>query len=508
MKRLLLLSLLFLALFSTVGVSQPKPNVYDITAYGAKADGKTNNAKSIQKAIDAASATGSGKVIVPAGVFLTGKIYLKSGVELHLAEDATLLGSAKRLDYDSTFAMAFIIAKDQRNVSVTGKGLIDGQGRELVIDILRLLRQGVIQDSQWKLKRPTEQNRPFLLKFIHCTNVRVTGITLKDGATWVNSYQKCSNVTIDSVKVTSTAYWNNDGIDLVDCKDVRITNCTINAADDGICLKSEDPKSRCENIYVANCTIRSSASAFKLGTGSLGGFKNITVRNLFIYDTFRSAIALESVDGAILEDIDIRDIKAVNTGNAIFIRLGHRRQEAPVGKLRRVYIANVTAEIPQGKPDIGYPVEGPIIRTPHNLFPSSITGLPGHPVQDVTLENIEIVYGGGARKEVAHFGLDSLTNVPENAEGYPEFSMFGELPSWGLYIRHAEGVQLKNVRLSYQESDFRPACIFDDVKELKLQDVRIPKAEAQPTILLNNSPKASLRNLQLPTEEKKAVQIQ
>lgn len=124
---------------------------------------------------------------------------------------------------------------------------------------------------------------------------------------------------MDSVHVFSNTFLNNDGIDVVDCKNARITNYDINAADDGICLKSEDRNRRCENIYVANCKVRSSASAVKLGTASRGGSKNIVIKNIEVYNTFRSAIAIESVDGGVLENIDVQHIHARNTGNAIFI---------------------------------------------------------------------------------------------------------------------------------------------------------------------------------------------
>ena len=189
---------------------------------------------------------------------------------------------------------------------------------------------------------------------------------MQNSTAWVQNYKNCSNVIIDSVHVFSNTFWNNDGIDLVDCKNARITNCIINAADDGICLKSEERNGRCENIYIANCRVRSSASAIKFGTASHGGFKKITVRNIYVYDTYRSAIAIETVDGGILEDIDVRNINGVNTGNAIFIRLGHRNKDSVYSQLRNVYIANVKVQVPKEKSDRDYPMEGPALKYPSN----------------------------------------------------------------------------------------------------------------------------------------------
>ncbi|WP_431217535.1 glycosyl hydrolase family 28 protein [Puia sp. P3] len=148
------------------------------------------------------------------------------------------------------------------------------------------------------------------------------GITLKNALDWVQDYKSCTGLVIDSIRVESNTFWNNDGIDIVDCKKVSLTNSFFNADDDGICLKSEDRNDSCSDIYIAHCRIRSSASAIKFGTASRGGFWRVTIRDISIYDTYRSAVALEAVDGGRLEDVDIRDIRATNTGNAILIRTG------------------------------------------------------------------------------------------------------------------------------------------------------------------------------------------
>ena len=470
----LFFGLFFLLMTATQGFSQLRS--FNILSYGAKAGDGKDNSRAFQKAIDAAALHG-GVVVVPAGRFVTGPIRLRSNVQLYLGDKAVLLGSTKRLDYGPGKAVALISADSQRNISITGKGTIDGQGSELLKDIYRVLGDGSLEDAEWKTAnpwgqiRPEEKNRPMLIEFRNCEGIVIKGVTMTNGLDWIENYKNCTDLTIDSIRVISNVMWNNDGIDLVDCKKVRLTNSFFNADDDGICLKSESADGRCEDIYISHCTIRSSASAFKLGTASRGRFSRITVRDLTIYDTYRSAIALETVDGAILEDIDIRGIKATNTGNAVFIRLGRRNRKAPAGELRHVYIGDVTVEVPAGKPDKGYDMEGPPVKFPHNIFPASITGLPGHPVQDVTLENIDITYPGGASKEVAFVSPDSLSRVPEQEADYPEFSMFGELPASGLYVRHLTGLRIKNCRLRYKTSDFRPAFIFDDATGIQLSGI-------------------------------------
>lgn len=152
-----------------------------------------------------------------------------------------------------------------------------------------------------------------------------------------------------------------------------------------------------------------------------------------IHDTFRSAIALESVDGAVIEDVHISDVQAKNTGGAIFIRLGHRNKTGAPGTIHDVAISDVNVEIPAGPPDAGYEHCGQWGGGgAHNLFPSSITAFPGHPVSKVLLKNIHITTAGGGRREVAELPLSKLKSVPEREDRYPEFSMFGETASLGF----------------------------------------------------------------------------
>ena len=518
-------------------ISYSQQKEFLITAYGARPDGITNNVAAIQKAIDDASAAGGGRVLVPRGRFLSGVIHLKTNVELNIHEEAVLLASTNRADYGPSLqASAFLVANNQKNISVTGKGLIDGQSDLLVNDIYVKLRAGELYDDEWKefnpwhQRRPSEKNRPRMIEFKNCDGVTLKDIRLQNAAAWVQNYKNCSNIIIDGIQVFSNTFLNNDGIDLVDCKNARITNCFVNAADDGICLKSEDRNSICENIYIANCRVRSSASAVKLGTASKGGFKKITIRNIEVYDTYRSAIAIETVDGGVMEDIDVRNINAVNTGNAIFIRLGHRNKDSVYSRMKNVYVGNIKVKVPKEKPDKGYPMDGPELRDPpttkssespwnfaidtsatlypHNVFPSSITGIPGHYVENVTLENIEIIYEGGASKEVNYFPVDSLKNITEAISSYPEFSMFGELPAWGFYVRHVKGLTMKNIKLTSVKPDFRVACIFDDVSKLKLDGVSVVSNKNNPAIILNKVKEYLLNRLKLPTEISKSVKVQ
>lgn len=450
-----------------------RSHTFNILDFGAVPDAQTLNTVAIQTAINRAHEVGGGRVLIPAGRFLSGSIHLKSGVNLHLEEGAVLLGSTHRRDYEKIYWYALILADSQHHISLSGRGIIDGQGAALAADVVRMVQSGELIDPYWGNNRPHERERPQLLEFADCRDIRVTGITLQNAACWVQSYHRCDRLEIDHIRVESRAYWNNDGIDLVNCRHAHVHDCIINSADDGICLKSSDtPLAFCEHILIERCTVRSSASAFKIGTASCGGFRHIRVRELQVYDTYRSAIALEVVDGGILEDVEVSKVRALNTGNAIFIRLGNRRPKLKTGQLREVNIHDVYVEVPQGRPDSGYAFPGPLVEEPHNLFPSSIVGLPGYPVQEVRLKNIEILFGGGGTRERAYVPLDSLAGIPERPANYPEFSMFGELPAWGFYLRHVDGLSMKNVKLKCVAPDFRPALVLDDVKRDSFRRLR------------------------------------
>lgn len=484
-----------------------KAQTFNIKDYGANGNGLVLNTPSIQKTIDDANAKGGGTVIIPEGVFLTGTIRLKSNVQLYLAKGAVLLGSTNLSDYEKNERWyALILAHDQQHIAITGEGTINGQGKDLAKNVLRLVKNDAIKDSL-KLNRPNESLRPQLIEFIGCTGVKIQGVNLINSSCWVETYDHCNDMVIDSIHVESTAYWNNDGMDIVDCKNVKVINCDINAADDGICLKSSDPKSACENIDISNCRVRSSASGVKFGTASVGGFKNIRIHHIYVYNTYRTAISLEIVDGGIMENVDINDVTAKNTGGAIFIRLGHRKKDVPPGIIRHIHIKDVTVEVPKGKPDTGYDIAGPPEEDiyPHNLLPTEIVGLPGYPVQDVTLENITVTYAGGADKKHAYVSIDSLATIPEREGEYPEYSMFGELPSWGIYARHAEELHFKNITLKYIEMDFRPAVVINDVSGLNMYGLNIPTANGSPVIVLKDVNKQIIKNVSTPFGNKQAI---
>lgn len=482
MKRFGLLSLL--VLLSCYAMGSKNMTSKELALRG---DGITLNTAVIQKAIDEIARKGGGILTFYPGCYLTGGIVMKSGVTLHLMEGAILLGSKNPYDYqgitrpkeDNTerdlTSKGLIMAVNAENIGLTGKGTIDGQGLALSLFVDSLHHTGEWVDPSYNNRRlrPSGSMRPNLFFFCDCKQVTVEGLHLRNSAGWGLSFDRCEQMTLRNLDVYNRAYWNNDGIDITDCQEVCIEHCMVDAADDGICLKSNTSTLCCRDVEISNCQIKSSASAIKMGTASWGGFRKVSIHDIKVSDTFRSAIAIESVDGGIIDSIQVENIHAVNTGNAIFLRIGARAGNRK-GVLKNVVIRNLYAEIPFGRPDIDYDLRGPEVDFFHNPFPSSICGIPEACIQNVMLENIEIVFPGRATKGMAYMPLWRVKDVPEQIEKYPEFSMFGELPAWGFYVRHVRGITFRNISLRLQDSDFRPAFVFDDVEQLTFDKISVP----------------------------------
>jgi len=437
---------------------------YKASYFGIQSNGTTLNTTSIQKAIDYINENGGGRLVFYVGRYLTGTVYLKSNVTIHLEEGAVLVGSENPFDYRREGSwMALIFAFDQENIGITGKGVIDGQGYKVANNVLDMVHRGVIKDpSDLMYDRPREGIRPQNIYFKGCKNVTIRGITLKNPASWNQQYDQCNQVVVDSITVDSKSYWNNDGVDIVDCDSVVVSNSYIDAADDGICLKSHSRDFVCQNVYVYNNVVRTSANGIKFGTASNGGFKNIRIINNTVYDTYRSAITFAAVDGGFVENVVVDSLRSYNTGNVIFLRIGERRPPLK-GRMENIFISNLYAEVSATKADAGYHYEGPVEDLPRNVSPSAIVGMPDVSIKNVVLKNIEIHYPGGGDSLYARVGLDELDNIPELPAKYPEFSMFKELPAWGFYIRHAQDVTFENVKLFCEREDYRTAIVLDDV---------------------------------------------
>jgi hypothetical protein len=513
--------------------------VLNVREFGAKGDGTTLDHPAIQRAIDQAAARGGAVVHLPAGTYLSGTIELRSGVTLDLAADAVILGSGRLADYRRGNWPALILAKDQTRIAITGLGAIDGNSPVLVPTFDEIKKSGdglafvpgitpgqILEfigptgvlskldahglQSKGKLiehlygphTRPYEYVRPQIIEFWNCREIILRDITLRNAANWVQVYRDCQDLLFERIKVRSTQYWNNDGIDLVDCKRVRLLDSDINSADDALCLKSDPLGTGCEDILVRNCKLASRASAVKFGTASHHAFRRIHISDITVRDTYRSVVALQTVDGAVIEDVLFERAKATDTGNAFFLRIGHRTQKKDPGILRRVIIRDLDVQVPPLPKN--YQRE---TNENHNLLPSSIVGLPTHPITDVLLENITVRYSGNADRTHAEVPLDRVDSVPERARDYPEFSQWGELPAWGAFIRNTQGVTLRNVHFTLENPDFRPSVVATRSPGLALENLHVGPGGGEPLVFLKDSPGATTTLADSPAGTKEPLRV-
>ena len=437
----------------------------NVVLLGAVGDGETLNTKSIQQAIDSCHLQGGGTVYFPAGEYLSGTIVLKSHVNLHLESGAVLAGSTNLDDYpvmiskirsytDNYTNKSLIYAEKAVDIAITGQGMIHGHGENEIFH----------SGSYTNYKK-----RPYLIRLIQCNKILVRDITLKNSAMWASHYLACDNVQIHGITINSVVNGNNDGIDIDACYNVRISNCDIRTGDDSIVLKATIDRP-CKNVLVTNCVLSSKQCAFKLGTESNGGFKNIALNNCIIKNTNGSGIALEMVDGGVLEGVVINNVIMDSCGIAIFIRLGNRARpilsEGPGGS-EGTWTWNSEEEmVIPGMGSLQDVIISNIQATGIKRYACSITGIPEFPVQNVTLNNIRIEFAGGGSPDLIY------REIPEMEKAYPGPSMFGMLPAYGFFCRHVENLNFNNIELGYIKSDARPAIICDDIKGLELYKIK------------------------------------
>ncbi|QKJ33129.1 right-handed parallel beta-helix repeat-containing protein [Mucilaginibacter mali] len=446
----------------------------NIEKFGAKGDGQTLNSVAIQEAIDHCNQTGGGKVIFPAGRFLSGTIALKNNVTLQLQKGAVLLGSTDINDYQNLdpfteglgqhVGWALVVGVDLKNIGIEGEGVIDGRGSALKAQ--QILTDTRPEGERWG-------RRPFLLRLVRCEKISVSGVTLSYSAAWTSHYFQCKDVSIQKLKIISRGVAHNDGIDIDGCQNVDIKDCDIDSGDDAVCFKTTSSKMPCSHITVSGMRLKSSQGAIKMGTESMAAFEDIKISDCYIYNTGNGGIKLLSVDGARLHNVEIANITMVNVKTPILIRLGSRLSvfrkdqdtQQQTGVLENVTIKNVKAQAAD---------------TAQLMPPSGIliTGVPGHPVKNLTLENIEIQLAGGGTQ------ANAQQVVPEAIDKYPEVKTFGPIiPAYGVWARHVEGLVLNNVRFKLKSNDLRPAMICEDGKEIKISNCDIPETNGGKSII-------------------------
>jgi len=473
------------ALQSPAGAAETSgDNYFNVRSFGAMGDGRSLDSPAINKAIAACAQSGGGTVYFPAGTYLSGSIHLQSNIHLLIDAGATILGAPQNLNaYDRAepfqgkayqdaghtyFHNSLIWGENLTNISITGNGRINGGG---------LARNS-------KVAPPATANKSIALKL--CRNVELRDFTIYHGGWFGVLVTGCDDLTVDNVTMDT----DRDGIDIDCCRNTIVSNCRINSPnDDGICPKSTFALGTnviTENLTIANCQVsgfaegtlldgtmmpgRAKNGRIKFGTESSGGFRNCTVSNC----TFRGCkgLALEEVDGGILENITINNISMMDVaGYPIYITTGKRNRTpglTTTSTIRNIFISDVVATGVDRASGI------------------QINGLPEKPVEGVRLENIRLMFNGGGT-------TNDAARVPaELGAGYPEPR--GVMPAYGLFARHVKDLELANITTGFMAADLRPAMEFIDVHGLEMGNVKPQVAAGAKAALLENVSGVEIRN--------------
>jgi polygalacturonase len=438
----MLASLGFVAIvFGPLAVAEAA--TFNVKSYGAKGDGKANDAGAINAAIKAASAASDGSpavVTFPAGTYSSTSIHLRSNVTLLLDEGATIAAADKGFDaaepnsFDkyqdyghSHFHNALIWGENLQNVAITGKGTIDGKGH--------LVRSNSVPSGH--------ADKALSLKLVN--GVVLTGITIKRGGHFAILANGCNDVTVSKVKILSSS--DRDGFNLINSSHVQVTDSVIEASDDAMVLKSDfalGKKIGGSDIHVSNSRILSTQNnALQFGSETCGDFSNVSFSDIVITAAGKAAIGVTSNDGAIIDGVTFDQITISGAAAPIHLKLDNQGRcpgHPPLGRIRNIRISNVTATHS--------------IDARGREYTSTISGKPGVPITNVTLQNVKLTVVGG------HPASDANRNPPENDDWTPK--SLGVRPSYGWYLRHVSNISFSGGGTQFDANDGRPAIISVD----------------------------------------------
>ena len=430
----------------------------DVTDYGARGDGLTLATEAIQRAIDVCAALGGGTVVLPRGTFLSGTIVLKDNIRLRIARGGILKASQNIQDFTpyppedvpliavdgstqnkGNGPYHLIHASGARRIAIDGGGTIDGSG-------------SAYWDVDPKKGLVSKRPRPSpLIEFVDSSDIRVEHLTIRNAAGWTVHPLESHDIQINDVTIINNPKGpNTDGIDVDSSRNVHIRQANIDAGDDCVVLKTTGrrggwPAPPTANVIVDGLICSSDDQGIKIGTETLGDIRDVLFKDVMIYRSKRqyrpltAGISISMVDGSVLDNIQVSKVTIRDAATPFFLRLGNRGrgQKVPVpGRARNISLSDITAS--------------------GGTLASSVTGIPGHPIESVRLSNIRIVMAAG--------GKAARIDFPEVPGDYPHAPMFGPLPASGLYARHVEGLAMKNVRFRTDQPDSRPPVVLEDVR--------------------------------------------
>ena len=318
--------------------------IFNVRDYGAAGDGRQMDTAAINRTVEACAAAGGGVVYVPSGRYLTGMVVLKSHVTLHVEGGAILLGSENPADYSSDAAPKvpdgegggpLIYASNAENITITGRGTIDGQGAVWWQRARLKLGSGPQTPEEKAEVRKIARGRPFLIHMLRCKDVLIEHVTLRNSAFWTLSPVNCDGLRVDGITVfAEKGSINTDGINPESCRNVQILNCYIDTGDDGITLKSGEhqrwPQRPVENVTIANCVVNRAHGGVVLGAGLAGGARNIVVTNCVFQNTdIGIRIKSRRGRGALVEGLSVSNIVMENVPHPFTITMFYAGVDSP-----------------------------------------------------------------------------------------------------------------------------------------------------------------------------------
>ncbi|MDR3344392.1 MAG: hypothetical protein LBT21_02175 [Oscillospiraceae bacterium] len=438
----------------------PEQAVFDVRDYGAVAGAETAVTQGLQDAIDACAAVGGGTVLLAGGEYHSGTIFLKSGVSLFIAADAELVALRDFSAHDG----AFIRAVNAENITITGGGKIRGEGEYFVKtpDENPQLTPYAVSDVREMKKeyyariRFGYSSRPDAMIWLRgCKKVDINNICLRDSMHWTLKIDHCADAEINNLVIDNNRHVaNTDGVDIVGSQNVNLFHAFISTADDGIVLKNpkDDTPQNVSNIHVWDCVVQCCTNAFKIGSETYGDINNVLIEDIEaslpgIYPGSVSGISIESMDGACVSDITVRRFKMDGVTCPLFVRLGNRNRyhgKNAAGQIRNITVEDVTAKN----------AELPMIISG---FDTLLTA--AHRIENVTLRGFDVTYRDNNENIKLRFV------VPESAKTYPENWRFKDVPAYGLYARHVDGLTLKNVEVIPRSVNTREQFVYEDVPD-------------------------------------------
>lgn len=446
-------------------------DVYNVREYGASGDGVTVDTAPIQQAIDRCCDAGGGLVVFAGGTFVTGTIILRSNVYLQINPSATLLASPDINDYsdkthhnryvnETEMDKCLIYAENETNIGIFGQGEINGNAEHF--------------------PNSESEERPMMIRFLRCKNIRVTGLRLYNAPAWTTAFLDSENIWCDGLDIWNEKTYNGDGLDYDGCQNVFVSNCKIRGTDDNLCLQASSKNDPMKNVHVSNCHFTSICAAIRIGLKSVGDISNVVIQNCTFENVWREGIKIECTEGGNITDISVHGLVMQNVTRPIFIILNNRLDNIgssiglesmpQIGTLERISLTDITA------------IDQDEMQHSHFRFEADMMGCPSfngirvdacekHPINDLTLKNITYHSIGGVKKEDIP---KSYPKVWDMRLEHPEEVSENYYPTWSratfMDIRNVKRLLLDNVKFHARNEDTRDSYLLEHCHILK-QDI-------------------------------------